>query len=171
MRLFQGIRAKIKKISFFNRKKKKRKGGRKKKYLTSSDINWNKGVKCKDTGEVIYSYQHYLQSNHWRRMRRHYYKEHEKKCELCKAKKNIHLHHRTYKRIGNEKMSDFHALCSECHSMVHKLANNPVDKKYNLENCVFTLKRERKIKRITYGTFFVVVLVVLLWSLNKFNVI
>lgn len=41
-------------------------------------------------------------------------------CESCHSADFINLHHRTYTRIGVERMGDVVILCRNCHSAVHK---------------------------------------------------
>jgi predicted HNH restriction endonuclease len=33
----------------------------------------------------------------------------------------MHLHHRTYKNLGNERLNDLVPLCPDCHDRVHAL--------------------------------------------------
>jgi hypothetical protein len=39
---------------------------------------------------------------------------------MCGAE-NVHLHHTTYDRIGQEELTDLIALCPKCHADVHTL--------------------------------------------------
>lgn len=65
-------------------------------------------------------YKKYIDSPEWSERRRVYYLNHEKRCRSCGAKdKEIHLHHRTYKRLGREDDSDLMPLCNSCHSILH----------------------------------------------------
>ncbi len=50
-------------------------------------------------------------------------KKHKKLlCEFCRCSKNVlHLHHRTYKRLGKEYLGDVVLLCEYCHLKVHKI--------------------------------------------------
>jgi len=41
-------------------------------------------------------------------------------CRVC-ADPNVDLHHRTYIRLGDEKMTDLEPLCREHHEAVHDL--------------------------------------------------
>ena len=73
------------------------------------------------------TYQEYLKSDHWRDTRRRYFRSKlYKGCYICETRKNIEIHHKTYKRFGREWLNDLLALCSECHKEVHKYhRNNP----------------------------------------------
>lgn len=33
----------------------------------------------------------------------------------------MHLHHRTYKNLGNERLMDLVPMCQECHDIIHRL--------------------------------------------------
>ncbi len=41
------------------------------------------------------------------------------KCALCNSGSNLHTHHRTYDRLGDEIPSDLVCLCSDCHANYH----------------------------------------------------
>ncbi|WP_123862073.1 HNH endonuclease [Chryseobacterium artocarpi] len=41
------------------------------------------------------------------------------KCQQCKSKAAIHVHHLTYENIFNENLEDLISLCIECHSQIH----------------------------------------------------
>lgn len=77
-------------------------------------------VVCR-TGEVFTDYSLYLRSKHWRDVKRRYYSKYPYKCIKCGWKKNIQLHHLTYERIGNERLTDLQALCVRCHREAHGL--------------------------------------------------
>ena len=80
-----------------------------------------KTTKCTDTGEVCYSYQDYLRSEHWANLKRRYrHSKLEKCCFVCGATdRPIEFHHRTYKRIGAEWLQDIVPLCRGCHELTH----------------------------------------------------
>lgn len=94
---------------------------------------------CKDTNEYAETYDEYLATRHWRVLRvkvaklRNYY------CELCDKKIEVgyHIHHKTYKRLGDERLGDLMFLCENCHKEVHIALRA---KKNNLKKP----KRERK---------------------------
>ena len=94
---------------------------------------------CKN-GNIYYSYHKYLQSNHWKKKRQDFLesKLYKNGCEICNSTKKINIHHKTYKRIGNEKLNDLTALCEECHLKLHE------ELKENPENLWKTYKRMRK---------------------------
>lgn len=67
------------------------------------------------------SYEDYITSSKWEKRKVAYYAKHEKLCAACKCTENIHLHHHTYDRMGNELDDDLVPLCQEHHDLVHKL--------------------------------------------------
>ncbi len=67
-----------------------------------------------------FSYSDYLKSDHWKDVRRRYWKSRMPKvCLGCEAIDNLELHHRTYRRIGREKLMDLVPVCRTCHQLIH----------------------------------------------------
>lgn len=72
-------------------------------------------------------YQSYIQSPTWRAVRRRYWESKLPKfcygCELpwLTFNQGMHVHHRTYKNLGNERLMDLIPLCQRCHSATHAL--------------------------------------------------
>jgi phage terminase large subunit GpA-like protein len=64
-------------------------------------------------------YEDYIQSKDWRLRRSAYFSTYSKKCVACGSWKNIHLHHHTYARLGEELDQDMVPLCEDCHKLVH----------------------------------------------------
>lgn len=64
-------------------------------------------------------YKNYLKSKIWRDFRATILNERGFNCEICKSKKNLHIHHLTYERLGSELSSDVMVLCSVCHKKAH----------------------------------------------------
>lgn len=69
------------------------------------------------------NYNQYLNSPHWKDVRRRYYqsKLYHGHCECCFRQVPLQLHHKTYKRLGNENLNDFVTLCKECHTKSHDI--------------------------------------------------
>ena len=78
-------------------------------------------------------YYEYIQSEAWKRKRRSFFSSKlyntyptgkragKFVCYHCGVDGNLHLHHRTYKRLGCELINvDLIPLCVECHSKVHR---------------------------------------------------
>jgi 5-methylcytosine-specific restriction endonuclease McrA len=72
----------------------------------------------------------YLFSSHWREFRETTLKAQKDRlgrniCERCpeysneKAANDLHVHHRTYERLGEERIEDVEILCRGCHDKVH----------------------------------------------------
>ena len=69
-------------------------------------------------------YEKYLETPHWRFLRRKMLKRAEHKCQRCRAGMVVlHVHHKTYERRGEERLSDLIVLCEKCHSQEHGLVN------------------------------------------------
>ena len=68
------------------------------------------------------SYGEYLSSDHWADLRRRFFAEStraKRGCAGCRMGRPLQLHHRTYKRLGAEHLSDLDLLCRECHVALH----------------------------------------------------
>lgn len=65
------------------------------------------------------SYDSYLKSSHWRRVKANYRLRREWVC-ICGTTLGLQLHHKTYERIGNEHFNDLVPLCQECHTAIHQ---------------------------------------------------
>lgn len=69
----------------------------------------------------------YIGSSKWQEVKSRYYKSKlwtkllGMECYCCQQKKPCDLHHKTYKRFENEKLSDLVAICRDCHAEVHKI--------------------------------------------------
>lgn len=61
----------------------------------------------------------YLQSPEWKALKQLKLKQSNHKCQLCNSTTNLHLHHLTYDRLGNELITDLILLCSQCHQLQH----------------------------------------------------
>ena len=65
------------------------------------------------------NYYRYLHTKRWRRKRKEAIKEKGAVCEDCGRKFKLQIHHKTYKNIFREKLSDLEILCKECHKDRH----------------------------------------------------
>jgi 5-methylcytosine-specific restriction endonuclease McrA len=90
------------------------------------------------------SYSDYLRSDHWADVKRRYRasKLNKGRCHSCREKKPCDLHHRTYKRLGEERLTDLFLLCRDCHSELHRLVRESGE-----ENAGFALWRGTKTLR------------------------
>ena len=81
------------------------------------------------------NYNSYLLSPHWKsfkvkffnskRIRKMKRKHGHLRCEFCRNPGNLQIHHKTYKRIGQEYCGDVFLICNNCHEQIHIFnANN-----------------------------------------------
>lgn len=66
------------------------------------------------------TYAEYLESEHWKQFKQRYVQSDQpQRCRCCGLAK-YELHHVTYKRLGQERLTDVIPLCRECHDKVHE---------------------------------------------------
>jgi hypothetical protein len=63
-------------------------------------------------------YKTYLQSEHWKAFRKKVYSK-RRHCQNCGITKNLNIHHKHYRTVGNESESDVIVLCNPCHFRFH----------------------------------------------------
>lgn len=82
-------------------------------------------IRCA-TGEVAATYADYLKTKHWKGLRISIAEEKKYICERCYGsfKTGFHIHHNTYKNLGNEKLKDLGFYCNRCHSVLHNDRKN-----------------------------------------------
>lgn len=74
----------------------------------------------------LFTYEEYLQTEHWRGMAAQAKADAEFKCLFCGSARNLNAHHRTYENLGNEQPGDLIVLCNDCHARHHgKLPEPP----------------------------------------------
>lgn len=69
-------------------------------------------------------YADHIRSPAWRATRERYWRSKmPKDCYVCGAprRKGMHLHHRTYKNLGRERLMDLVPVCPPCHDAVHAI--------------------------------------------------
>lgn len=74
------------------------------------------------------SYSEYLASDHWKDLRLRFYRsglvQRNQRgsviCQYCDFEGILHLHHRTYSRLGRERLNDLILLCPEHHRVAHE---------------------------------------------------
>lgn len=66
------------------------------------------------------TYEAYLETPHWGRVRDAALKYAEYRCQVCYSPDRLTVHHRTYERRGHERQSDVIALCVSCHYLFHR---------------------------------------------------
>lgn len=108
-------------------------------------------IKCITTGEVVYSYRDYLKTEHWKNIRKLIRKKYNNKCKNCKTSERLEVHHKTYRNIGNELLSNLVLLCRDCHQQVHDQSNSNkqmLEDKRTMRSVAFNyIKDKYKIKR------------------------
>jgi len=69
------------------------------------------------------TYADYLASDHWKDVRRRFWSSKlGQRCAGCKGKPT-QIHHRTYARLGDERLNDLVAVCRPCHVYIHESEN------------------------------------------------
>ncbi len=69
-------------------------------------------------------YRDYINSPEWRRVRARYWASKlPQACYVCNAPRRagMHLHHRTYKNLGSERLMDLVPVCPSCHDRIHEV--------------------------------------------------
>ena len=64
-------------------------------------------------------YAFYLRSPLWRLRRRLWILRAGGRCERCRSRRRLTIHHRTYARLGHERRTDVTVLCWDCHRQHH----------------------------------------------------
>jgi hypothetical protein len=75
--------------------------------------------------EVV-NYSAYLQSAHWKQVRRKWYMTYPNRvCEACCKPmgkgRTFDLHHISYDSLGTARLRDLILLCRSCHERIHRL--------------------------------------------------
>ena len=69
-------------------------------------------------------YWRYIRSEEWKQTKLRYLKSKMPKvCFVCEApwSNAFEFHHRTYKRLGKERLMDIAPVCRQCHQAIHEL--------------------------------------------------
>lgn len=75
----------------------------------------------------VSNYREYLASPHWKDVRRRYRTSKKPQgCAVC-GERWSELHHRTYRRLGRERLSDLVPLCRQHHEAAHKAQRSSND--------------------------------------------
>lgn len=100
-------------------------------------------------------YRAYIQSKEWRAVRERYWaSKMPKECYCCGRPRHsgMHLHHRTYKNLGNERLMDLVPVCKGCHADIHYLYDS--DEKWKKRGLWYAAKavRNRNMKATKHIT-------------------
>lgn len=79
-----------------------------------------KGKACQRAKSQVLDYAAYLRSAHWRAKRNEALEYHGAACDQCGTEDDLQVHHKTYARLGREKMKDLQILCADCHTKLHE---------------------------------------------------
>jgi 5-methylcytosine-specific restriction endonuclease McrA len=69
---------------------------------------------------ITSKYKVYLESGKWKAKRLKVLKRDNFICQACGGKA-WQVHHKTYKRIFNEHLSDLVSVCGDCHKDIHNI--------------------------------------------------
>lgn len=73
------------------------------------------------------SYEAYIASPEWRERREERIRAVGGRCQLCNQAGELHVHHRTYARVGREFDSDLTVLCARCHEKYHDILPSRIE--------------------------------------------
>lgn len=65
------------------------------------------------------SYEAYISSAYWRAIRKSVLVRDGNRCRRCGGRKQLTVHHETYKYVGNEQLDQLVTLCLVCHRTLH----------------------------------------------------
>ena len=111
-------------------------------------------VQLRDKGRKKFNlryktYEDYLNSSEWKEVKRIFLSYRKIKvpcCVYCKSTENIHIHHKSYSRLGcPSELYDLVTLCKGCHFMLHR-----IQKEFNvtLQNATrLFVNREKNYKK------------------------
>lgn len=85
-------------------------------------------------------YKDYLETDHWKQLRKRKLRLSGYKCQICASKENLNVHHNTYENRGCEKDEDLVVLCNECHKKHHGINSD------NIKPCVVPIGNTYKTK-------------------------
>lgn len=66
----------------------------------------------------------YLRSPMWKAKRDLILARAKGRCEVCRRKLPLEVHHKTYENLFNEPLTDLIALCRDCHKFWHRPSRN-----------------------------------------------
>lgn len=103
-------------------------------------------------------YAQYLDSNHWKSLRRKRLEASGYRCDQCGSGFNLQVHHLRYRNIYDVLVSDLQTLCSYCHEKKHGITSGrrPINPKTNTTPIVASspdqTKRnlEKKLRNLNY---------------------
>ena len=100
-------------------------------------------------------YREYIQSPAWQVVRKRYFASKlPKECYVCdkRYRPGFHLHHRTYKNLGNERLMDLLLLCPFCHEDTHGLVHGGTNLWVAAKRLKKKIRRGQKLLRAGTGS-------------------
>lgn len=86
--------------------------------------DWAERLAAAKPGERKELYGRYLCSGAWKAKRAIALERAGHRCQTCNSERKLHVHHRTYDRIGDEDPADLTVLCERCHNAIsHRLGH------------------------------------------------
>ena len=93
----------------------------------SNATEWGQtGARLRDQRNARMSwseYRIYRKTEAWRDLRSQVMERFDGRCAACNCTENLHVHHRTYERVGQEDIGDLTLLCMTCHQLLHSTWN------------------------------------------------
>ena len=93
--------------------------------LTEVQIE-RKLTQVKQKADWNLKYQTYLISPEWAKLRSQVRTRCKNLCEKCKVRRVEAIHHKTYVRLGNERLEDLLGVCRKCHEKIHGIRSQHV---------------------------------------------
>ena len=93
------------------------------------------------------NYYQYIKSDLWKQKKAKFYASKYFKngrfCMCCKTKNvPLEVHHKTYKRLFKERLSDLFAVCRTCHELIHQIHKTRKSIKNNLWSATYLAKKQ-----------------------------
>lgn len=86
------------------------------------------------------TYGDYMASKEWSALRKKILRR-DKGCRVCGGVSELHVHHRTYDRVGAEDPSDLTVLCRECHESITRMLRRRRSKGKVFDNIIAAMPR------------------------------
>ena len=83
------------------------------------EIKFPSVTKAREAELKAMDYREYLQTPEWKKRVGIMKNWFGNRCQACYSDGVLHVHHRTYRRRGNEHSTDLTVLCRECHQLIH----------------------------------------------------
>lgn len=88
-------------------------------------------------------YSEYLKTECWQKKRQQAIEFWGQRCMVCDSQNALNVHHRTYRRLGNESVLDLVVLCSDCHALFHNKLNRDTEDIASVADMLWTMNIAR----------------------------